>query len=255
MADANQPIIIKKIHKGHAGHHGGAWKLAYADFVTAMMAFFLVMWIIGMDVKTRAGLAEYFSNPGAFPVNFQSSPYMLKLDGRPPKISALVEETVPRAVQIDVEQADALRATITSSLNAEGLLPRLAANLEVRITEEGVKIEIAESTSKGVIFEPGTADLKPEGRKLIQAIAPRVLGAKKGIIIEGHTSRRGDTDAKWDVSVERANAARRELTGLGIKGENILAVSGMGDSSPRIGDSPGQVGNDRITIVIPIDKL
>jgi chemotaxis protein MotB len=255
MADSHdQPIIIKKVKGGHGGHHGGAWKLAYADFVTAMMAFFLVMWIIGMDVKTKAGLAEYFSNPGAFPVNFQSSPYMLKLDGRPPKINALVEETVPKAAQINVEEADALTSTIRSTLSAEGVLPRMGANLDLRITDDGVRIDICESTAKGVIFEPGTADLKPEGRRLLQAIAPRIKGARKGILIEGHTARRGDYEAKWDVSVERANAARRELMAIGVEADRLISVIGKGDSTPKVGDNPASVANDRISIVIPLDK-
>ena len=90
--DKDQPIIIKKKKGGGHGHHGGAWKIAYADFVTAMMAFFLVLWIVGLDVKTRNGLAEYFANPGAFKIDYRSSPYIMKTDGRPPVMNDKVEQ-------------------------------------------------------------------------------------------------------------------------------------------------------------------
>lgn len=254
MADELQPIIIKKKKAGHAGPHGGAWKLAYADFVTAMMAFFLVMWIIGMDVKTKAGLAEYFSNPGAFKVNFQSSPYALKLDGRPPGSAAKVEESSRRAANIDPEAAEALAATIESTLQSEGLVPRMSPNISIKITDDGLRIDLMETSTKGAIFDPGGSELRPDCKRLLQTIAPRLIGSRKGISIEGHTSSRAPPGAKWDVSLERAANARRELARIGVRSEDIQTVSGKADTQLKIPESPGALANDRITIVVPMDK-
>ena len=254
MADENQPIIIKKKKAGHAGPHGGAWKLAYADFVTAMMAFFLVMWIIGMDAKTKAGLAEYFANPGAFRVNFQSSPYALQLDGRPPSQQIQVEQSQRELTNLEVEAAEQLSATISATLDAEGILPRMAANLAIKLTDKGVRIDIMESGPTGTIFENGTATLKPEGRRLLQAITPRLMGAKKGISIEGYVSTRIPSAERWDVSINRANAARRELAAIGLKSSDLLMVGGKGDTNFKVPDSPQAPANDRISILIPLDK-
>jgi chemotaxis protein MotB len=252
--DHNQPIIIKKKKGGHAGPHGGAWKLAYADFVTAMMAFFLVMWIIGMDVQTKMGLAEYFSNPGAFKVNFQSSPHPLQLDGRPASQQIKVEISDRQATNIDIDAAASLAATIESTLNADGLLPRLADNLSIRITDKGLVIEILENKANGSVFEPGTATLKPDARRLLQAVAPRLIGSRKGIAIEGHVSARVPAGERWEVSVNRANVARRELTAIGVKSSEVLWVSGKADVELKTTDNPQALSNDRISIIVPLDK-
>ena len=254
MADENQPIIIKKKKAAHAGPHGGAWKLAYADFVTAMMAFFLVMWIIGMDVKTKSGLAEYFSNPGAFKVDFKSSPHMIKLDGRPASQQVQIEATQRELTNLEVEAAEQLSATISSTLDAEGILPRMAANLSIKLTEKGLRIDIMESGPTGTIFETNTATLKPEGRRLLQAITPRLMGAKKGISIEGYVSTKIPSADRWDVSLNRANSARREMAAIGLKSSDLLTVSGMGDTNFKVPDNPQAPANDRISILIPMDK-
>lgn len=252
MAENKEPFVIKRIKKVEGGAHGGAWKLALADLMTAMMAFFLVMWIIGMDVKTRAGLAEYFSHPGAFRVDFQSSPFPMKLDGRPPGMKIKIQETSHISANIDAEAAEAMVGMVETALTADGLLPRLAANVYVRVTDQGVRIDFMESSPKGVIFVPGTGELRPDAKRLLQTTATRVSSARKGIIIEGHVSTRLPGEERWPVSLARADNARRELMQAGVKTSTILSVVAKSERSPKDPGNPLSLSNDRISIFLPM---
>ena len=158
--DEKRPIIIKKKKAGHGGAHGGAWKLAYADFVTAMMAFFLVMWIVGLDVKTRQGLAEYFNNPGAFTVDYHSSPYMMRLDGKPPLNQAKVEQSQRLEHNVDVSTAERLIGVLRAEMNDNKRFADFKAWVDIKLTDEGVRIEFREAPG-GKLFVPGKTRLFP----------------------------------------------------------------------------------------------
>ena len=255
MADDNQaPILIKKIKKGGHGHHGGAWKLAYADFVTAMMAFFLVMWIIGLDFKTKNGLAEYFQNPGAFKINFKASPYMMNLDGKPPSAMSTVEATSRENHNVDLDGAESLASLITSAINNEPRIKDLARRTEVKVTSEGLKVEFQEQTG-GTFFAPNGKELKPEAQRLFQTIAPVLIGSKKQLEIEGHTDASPLTDlnyTKWELSADRANAVRRALYAVGVPQTQIVSVNAKADRYLKRKESPRAVENNRVTIMIPV---
>ncbi len=256
MADPkDQPIIIKKINKGHAGAHGGAWKLAYADFVTAMMAFFLVMWIIGLDFKTKQGLAEYFSNPGAFPVNFNSSPYMMQLDGKPPLPMAKVEQASRINHNIDLDAAEDLASRLRSAIKNETRVRDLARYVEVTVTSEGVRVEFGEA-SGGVFFRPGTADLKPDAQRMFQTIAPVLIGSKRKLVVEGHTDSgtlKDLTYTMWELSADRANALRRSLYAVGVPKDQVVSVNAKADRYLKRLDAPKDAINNRVAIMVPVD--
>ncbi len=250
-----QPIIIKKKKGGHGGHHGGAWKLALADLMTAMMAFFLVMWIVGLDVQTRSGLAEYFSNPGAFRFDTQSSPYLLKMDGRPPLINATIERTSRKSSNVDVQAAEALASRIRTALRVDARFSQVQDSVDVRVSDDGLMIEFIE-TSTGLLFDPTSAVIKPLGQQLIQSIVPILIGANRGLEIRAHTDARLMSDPKqvrWELGSERAGAVRRLLAGGGIKPALFRKVVNLGPTVPRFAESPSTVQNNRIVILIPFD--
>jgi chemotaxis protein MotB len=255
MADEQQPIIIKKKKGGHGGHHGGAWKLALADLMTAMMTFFLVMWIVGMDVKTRAGLAEYFSNPGAFRVDTQSSPYILKMDGRPPLINATIEQTSRKSTNVDVQAAEALASRIRTALRVDARFKDQLDAVDIRVTDDGLMIEFIES-SVGLLFEPGTAAFKPLGQQMLQAVIPVLIGANRGLDIRAHADARLIADprqARWELASERAGATRRLLAAGGLRPTQFRRVVNLGPTQPRIADAPSSVQNNRIILAVPFD--
>src|ERR1043165_1164566 len=154
MADAQPPIIIKKKKHGH-GHHGGAWKLAYADLVTAMMAFFLVMWIIGLDVNTKQGIANYFNNPGAFKASFAASRNVLQMDGKPPPQAEEVVGKDLTVKYIDFQWARALQLMLEERRRTDPAFKEHSAFVKVAITDKGLRIDLIENQA-GVFFMPGT---------------------------------------------------------------------------------------------------
>ena len=252
--DKDQPIVIKKIKKGGHGFHGGAWKLAYADFVTAMMAFFLVMWIIGLDFKTKNGLAEYFQNPGAFKINFKSSPYVMNMDGKPPADMALAEASSRELHNVDLKSAEGLMSLVNAAIRGEPRVRDLARKVEVKMTTEGLKIECMEGEG-GSFFEPGTATLKPNAQRLFQTISPVLIGAKKSMEIEGHTDAAKLKDLKytsWELSADRANAVRRSLYAVGVPENQIVSVNAKADRNLKRAESPQAAENNRVVILIPV---
>ena len=254
MAEDLAPILIKKIKKGGHGHHGGAWKLAYADFVTAMMAFFLVMWIIGLDFKTKSGLAEYFQNPGAFKINFKSSPYMLQLDGKPPGKMGEVGQTSREQHNVDLEGAEGLASLINSAIKNEPRVRELARRTDVKITPDGLNIELGEAAS-GVFFAAQGKELKVEANRLLQAIAPVLIGSRKKVEIDSHTDAAPLTDlsyTKWELSADRGNAVRRALSAVGLPQDQIVSVNAKADRMLKRTDNARAVENNRVIIRIPI---
>ncbi len=250
----DQPIILKKVNKGGHGHHGGAWKLAYADFVTALMAFFLVMWIVGMDFKTKHGLAEYFNNPGAFTFNFKSSPYMMNLDGKPPSAMDKVEAAARQNHNIDLEQAEGLASLLRTTIKNEPRIADLAKRIDITVTGDGLRIDFIEGTG-GTFFKPDTAELKPEAKRAFQTLAPVLIGSKKKLEIHGHTDS-GQLEnlryTKWELGADRGNVVRRALYEIGVPEDQIVSVASRADHMLRRQDDPRAIENNRIAILIPM---
>jgi chemotaxis protein MotB len=242
--------IVKKV--SHGGHHGGAWKVAYADFVTAMMALFIVLWILGQSEEAKQGIAGYFRNPGGAGgwgagaigkdqkalMSAQSKsgadPSMLDMKGDPLR-------------QLE-EEADKLKEAIEQQPD----LKALSGQISVEVTPEGVRVEINES-EKEPLFESGSARLSP---RLIDAL--KVLGGEytklsSSIVVEGHTDNTqypaGSTMTNWELSTQRATEARRVLTESGVTESQIYMIRGFADRRPRF-DSPADPRNRRISMLL-----
>lgn len=250
-------VIIKKKVAGGGGHHGGSWKVAYADFVTAMMAFFMVMWILGMDDKTKQAIEGYFANPvgykkgygaGSSPISTGSSVTSLQ---RTP-LRMIVRSTEQRTFE-------QLRQSILDKLAASDSLKRLNALVDVQVTQEGLRIELVESGRGDVYFPLGSARMNSATVLTLQLVGHELQPLTQSLVLEGHTdAARFGKDAaytNWELSADRANAARRVLETTGIVGRRISEVRGYADTKPRVVSDPHAAANRRISILIPFTSV
>jgi chemotaxis protein MotB len=246
-----QPIIIvKKGGHGKHAHHGGAWKVAYADFVTAMMAFFLVMWIVAQSEEVKAGVAGYFRDPSA----------MVTSGGRgvlPGAESGATGGGAPMGVT-DVESAKrALEQAAEQIRQALAALPEfeeLKDQVDITVTEEGLRIELREAPDDG-FFDTGSAQVKPPTVAMLEVIGKQLGALPNQVAVEGHTDSRpysagSPNYTNWELSADRANAARRILESSGVQPHQIEAVRGFADMRLRNPEEPLDPGNRRISIVV-----
>jgi chemotaxis protein MotB len=245
-----QPIIIikKKGHGKHA-HHGGAWKVAYADFVTAMMAFFLVMWIVGQSEEVKAGVAGYFRDPKAYMEGgrgvLPGAENGTTGGGQPMGMTDL------EAVKSALEQA---AEEIRQALEALPEFKDLRDQVEITLTDEGLRIELREAPDDG-FFDSGSAHVKAPTVAMLEVIAKQLGALPNEVAVEGHTdSRPYSTESgpytNWELSTDRANAARRILETSGLHPRQIEAVRGFADTRLRKPDDPLDAGNRRISIIV-----
>jgi chemotaxis protein MotB len=254
-SSGQQPvIIIKKGGHGKHGHHGGAWKVAYADFVTAMMAFFLVMWIVGQSDEVKAGVAGYFRDPTGFTEGGGGDGVLPGADsgatgGGAPQGNP--QPTVEEAQNALEEAAESIRQALSSLPEFQ----HLKDQIEVSITEEGLRIELRDAPDDG-FFDSGSAQVKPTTEALLMIIASQLAELPNRVAVEGHTDSRpysADTSrmySNWELSADRANAARRILEVSGLQHGQIEAVRGFADVRLRKPDAPMDPGNRRISIVV-----
>jgi chemotaxis protein MotB len=247
----NQPIIIVKKKGGHGGHHGGAWKVAYADFVTAMMAFFLVMWLVTQTDDIRQAVSNYFNDPTGYLKDRGNSVFKggatPLLPGTKGELSAKLERE--RSAMLDV--ARRIRAAIDKMPELAGL----KEFIEIEITKEGLRIQLIDSdNNKGNFFDIGSAKIKPRTALLLTAVAEELGKLPNFIIVEGHTDSRGYTDdfgySNWELSADRANSARKLLMSAGIPNDQIVEIRGFADRRPRLPDNPADPRNRRIAIIL-----
>jgi len=246
MSKGAEPvIIIKKKGRHKHGHHGGAWKVAYADFVTAMMAFFLVMWIVGQSPDTKATIGAYFRDPGAF-------------DGGQGVLPGVEGSAAVQPEPGSVEEATAILEKAAEQLrDALASMPEFAElsnRIEVSVTDEGLRIELREAPDDG-FFASGSAAMKPQTVALLHVIAGELGKMKNRVAVEGHTDSRpysaGATDyTNWELSADRANAARRVLVGSGLGAGQVEAVRGYADTRLRTTNQPLDPSNRRISIIV-----
>jgi len=282
-----QPIIIKKIKKGGGhGHHGGAWKVAFADFVTALMAFFIVMWILASSEKVKQNVSEYFNHPERFDLftgEKKTGPLPVDLIiGQSQNNSGDDGENNAKGNNIfsfDKEMADTLMNKIiekskTDSIEASKRVEEIGTQLQrkfedlmterpemeeiltsikIEMTKEGLRIELIE-TSESLFFEVGSAKVKPEAFDILQQLASEIGKLPNFIEIEGHTdSRSYNTKTgynNWDLSSDRALAARRILDTRGLWDGQIIKVTGFADKNLRNPSNPFDASNRRISIII-----
>ena len=245
-------IRVVKKKKGHDGHHGGAWKVAYADFVTAMMAFFLVMWIMGMEQGVKDMVQGYFNNPIGFRKAYSGGKHFMSVANAPANMN--VDRVVLMSKQYQQQQFEEARGQIMGKLSSDPDLQGLADQIEVVVTDHGLRIEMVEDAGGQTFFPFGSSDMKPAAARLVRAMAPELDRLRNGLVIEGHTDAVpfGRRDySNWELSTDRAHAAREALEDSGYRASKVLEVRGYADRSPRIEDDPYDPRNRRVTMLLP----
>ena len=273
MAEA-RPIVIKRIKKIVGGSHGGAWKIAYADFVTAMMAFFLLMWLLGSTSKgDLKGIAQYFSTPlkvameGGSGSGDSSSIIkgggkdLSRQDGQVEKASnPVLKKTFDlkgaqaEAQRIETERLKALKAQIEAAINANPNLKQFKKQLLLDITTEGLRIQIVDEKNRPM-FASASAELEPYTKEILRAIGQTLNSVPNRISLTGHTdatgySGGGTSFSNWELSADRANASRRELIAGDMNENKVLRVVGMASSIPFDKQNPMAPTNRRISIIV-----
>ena len=218
------PIIIRK-KGGHAGHHGGAWKVAYADFVTAMMALFIVLWLMSNSSKqTQMAISGYFKDPSGTANKLGSS-----------------RAGLGESLKLTKDNMAQLKVELQKSIQRINDLDKLKENIEMTVTAEGLRIELLESVG-GTFFDSGSAVLNKSGQELLTLLAAELGNVPNHISVEGHT------DAK--LSADRANAARRLMQQAGLRADQVSQVRGFADQRLRNLKDPLDASNRRISIIV-----
>jgi len=270
-----QPIIIKRVKKGGHAVHGGAWKIAYADFVTAMMAFFLLMWLLGSTSEgDKKGISDYFQSPmkvamqggsgagaSASVVNgggsdlTQSSGQNKRGDGadkRAKKMSG--DQKKSEAAKRDAKMLAALSAKIAAAISGNPKMAEFSSQIRLEITPDGLQIQIVDD-QKRPMFDSGSAALKPYMRDILREIGTALLDVENKISLDGHTDRSaygnaGKGYSNWELSADRANASRRELANAGMPEDKLARVVGMASSLLLDPADPLSPSNRRISILV-----
>jgi chemotaxis protein MotB len=269
-----RPIVIKRIKKVAGGHHGGAWKIAYADFVTAMMAFFLLMWLLGSTAKgDLAGISEYFKTPLKVALAGGSgsgdSSSIIKGGGKDlTRSSGQVKEgetptekkmiNMKAAAQeqkrIELEKLKALKAAIEKSIDSNAKLSQFKNQILLDITSEGLRIQIVDAQNRPM-FQSGSAQLEPYTREILRAIGETLNDMPNKVSISGHTDAAlyggGDKGySNWELSADRANATRRELLAGGMSEDKIVRVVGLSSAVLFNKNEPLSPTNRRISLIV-----
>ena len=235
--EAGQPIIVIKKKGGHGGHHGGAWKVAYADFVTAMMSLFIVLWLMNSTPKpVQDAIAGYFNDP----------------KGTASKKGSTGTEN-PKPTEKKKDDMNALKADLNKAIEKMNLLNSVKKQIEIKVTEEGLRIELVED-EKGTFFELGKAKPTPTLEAILKVLANQLKDLPNTLSIEGYTDARpyanADGYGNWELSSDRANEARREMQNDGIRMNQVSQVRGFADQRLHFPDKPFDAGNRRISLVV-----
>jgi chemotaxis protein MotB len=233
---ANKPIIVIKKRGGHAGHHGGAWKVAYADFVTAMMSLFIVLWLMNTSEKVRQAVAGYFNDPRG-----KSTETGTDRSGTSEDL-ALTKDNIPD-----------LKKKIEEAIHKMNDLKALQNQIQITITPDGLRIELLE-TKDGTFFDSGSSTPTPNGREMLEMLAEQLGGIPNRISIEGHTDAQqyasSDGYGNWELSTDRANAARRVMEASGLRKDQVSQVRGYADQKLRVPANPMDPSNRRISLIV-----
>jgi chemotaxis protein MotB len=242
-------IVVKKGRGGHGGHHGGAWKVAYADFVTALMAFFIVMWLISTGSAVKQAVQEYFRDPVGFTEKVKGG----LLVGSGMSIipgGGVTKEVFEQAQKRHMnEAAEKIKKDLDSSPEFQGIKDAV----KLKVAEEGLVVELVES-DKTNFFDVGSANLKAETKKLLSKIAQEFGTYNNRVIIDGHTDARPYSTVggytNWELSTDRANAARKIMETNGLFTGQVASVRGFADQKLKNPDNPFDITNRRISILL-----
>jgi chemotaxis protein MotB len=234
--DGSRPIIIIKKKAGHGGHHGGAWKVAYADFVTAMMALFIVLWLLNTSKPVKEAVAGYFKDPA----------------GTADKMGSTKVGTA-EALAISKDDMPKLKEELEKAISKVPDFDKIKDQIEMTITPEGLRIELLE-TETGTFFELGSSAPNGNGKELLSVLAQELGKLPNHLSIEGHTDSKPYTGRReygnWELSTDRANAARRLMQHNGVGGDQVSQVRGYADQMLRKAGHPFDASNRRISVIV-----
>ena len=236
--DPARPIIVIKKKAAHGGHHGGAWKVAYADFVTALMALFIVLWLLNMSKPVREAIAGYFKDPA----------------GTANKLGT-TQEGKGEAVAKPKDDMGKLKAELEKAISQMPNFDKLKNQIEITVTSEGLRIEMLESAN-GTFFDLGKPDPNDNGRELLQLLAGELGKLPNKLSMEGHTDskpfsgKHNSSYGNWELSADRANSARRLMQNEGVKPDQVAQVRGFADQMLRKPKDPFDPSNRRISLIV-----
>jgi len=234
--EKKRPIIILKKKGGHGGHHGGAWKVAYADFVTAMMALFIVLWLLNSSKQVQEAVGGYFKDPTGTSKKVGSN-----MAGAGENF-ILTRDNMPK-----------LKEQLQAAMRQMSDFEKLKSHIEMTVTAEGLRIELSESAS-GTFFDSGSAKLNGDGSSMLATLAQELGKLPNKLSIEGHTDSTpyapSASYGNWELSTDRANAARRVMQASGIRTDQVTQVRGFADQRLRKPDSPLDPSNRRISLIV-----
>ncbi len=231
------PVIVIKKKGHHAGHHGGAWKVAYADFVTAMMALFIVLWLLNSNIKVKKAVESYFKDPTG--------------SG---KLAGSAMAGAGESVVVNKDDLHHLREKLEQAMKTIPMFQQMKNNVELTITNEGLRVELIENET-GMFFESGSAHPTERGRDLLVMLAEQVGKLPNTVLIEGHTDAipysGGTAYSNWELSADRANSARNLMQAIGgLRPDQVAQVRGFADQHLRMPNDATNASNRRVSIII-----
>ena len=256
MSSKEKPTIVRIVRKKKHDEHGshGAWKVAFADFMTAMMCLFLVLWITSMDQQTKSTIEGYFKDPTGKSEMLAGGMGPL---GAQPTAGIRIN---PLAAMREAEKArfETAKDNIEEAFERTPEFAAMQEYVEISITTEGLKIELVDA-EESFFFEPGRATLKPKASRMLSIIASELGKLNNRIVMEGHTDaspyRSGAVYTNWELSADRANAARRVMSQTGLKQNQVFEVRGYGASKLRKADNPNHFSNRRVSILAKYTEI
>jgi chemotaxis protein MotB len=230
------PIIIKRKKAAHGAHHGGAWKVAYADFVTAMMALFIVLWLMSSSEETKKAIGGFFQDPA----------------GKGREIGSGLAGS-GESLSIKKDDMSKLKETLEQAVKQMPALEKIKDQVKLTVTGEGLRIELLE-TEAGTFFASGSPKPSAQCISVLTRLAEELGKLPNTIVVEGHTDSSAFGDANsynnWDLSTERANLARRVMQTTGLRADQVTQVRGFADQQPFKKDDPSDPSNRRITVIV-----
>jgi len=238
---AKAPIIVIKKKGGHGGHHGGAWKVAYADFVTAMMALFIVLWLLSSSKPVQEAVGGYFRDPS----------------GTANKIGSAMQGT-GESFNVTKDNMAQLKDELEKTMRQVPNFDKLKSQIDMTITSEGLRIELLESATN-TFFDSGRPEPNHDGQDILIALAKELGTIPNKIAVEGHTDSKPYSGkgvySNWELSVDRANAARRIMQQNGIRADQVMQVRGFADQHLRKADDSLDPSNRRVSLIVEyLDK-
>jgi chemotaxis protein MotB len=269
-----QPIIVKKVKKGGHAAHGGAWKIAYADFVTAMMAFFLLMWLLGSTTEgDKKGIADYFQSPlkvallhggsgsgdsshvvkGGGQDLTRSGGQVKKGDVEAPRNTINLQALKAEQVKAEKAKLEEVKRKVEEAIESNPRLAAMRSQIRLEMTKDGLRIQIVDENNRPM-FDSGSAVVQGPMRELLREIADVLSEVPNRLTLEGHTDAKplgsGRGYSNWELSSDRANASRRELLAGGLRDARVLRVQGLSASVPLDPKDPLNPMNRRISIIV-----